>query len=139
KEPTEDVAVSIEDLSTARPVFPPPPTTPPVKRPPVATGTKPPPVTVTEPTPATPRLGQIFTAEQSREYTKVLEDSAARAQRNLTVIERKRLTAEQGRRVETIRAFLKQAEQARDQDLLTAVNLARRADLLAKDLVESLP
>jgi len=32
-----------------------------------------------------------------------------------------------------------QAEQTREQDLVTAVNLARRADLLAKDLLERLP
>jgi hypothetical protein len=38
-----------------------------------------------------------------------------------------------------VRTYLSQAEQARDQDLVTAVNLARRADLLAKDLFERLP
>ena len=31
------------------------------------------------------------------------------------------------------------ASEAREQDLVTAVNLARRADLLAKDLLERLP
>jgi hypothetical protein len=51
----------------------------------------------------------------------------------------KALNAEQSEIAERIRTFQKQAEQARDQDLVTAVNLARRADLLAQDLVERLP
>jgi vacuolar-type H+-ATPase subunit E/Vma4 len=51
----------------------------------------------------------------------------------------KRLNAEQTQAVENIKTFQKQAEQAREQDLLTAANLARRADLLAKDLLERLP
>ena len=33
----------------------------------------------------------------------------------------------------------KQAEQARQEDLVTAVSLARRADLLAQDLLNHLP
>jgi hypothetical protein len=41
--------------------------------------------------------------------------------------------------VERVRSYLAQAEQTREQDLVTAVNLARRADLLAKDLLERLP
>jgi hypothetical protein len=55
------------------------------------------------------------------------------------LIDRKNLTPEQSKTAETIRTFQKQAEQAREQDLLTAVNIARRADLLAKDLLERLP
>jgi hypothetical protein len=38
-----------------------------------------------------------------------------------------------------IQTFQKQAEQARELDLVTAVNLARRADLLAQDLIKRLP
>lgn len=38
-----------------------------------------------------------------------------------------------------ITTFQKQAEQYRDQDLVSAVNLARRADLLAQDLLERVP
>ncbi len=38
-----------------------------------------------------------------------------------------------------IRTFQKQAEQAREQDLVTAVSLARRAEVLAQDLVGRLP
>jgi hypothetical protein len=51
----------------------------------------------------------------------------------------KNLTPEQKDIAERVQTYLKQAEQAREQDLVTAVNLARRADLLAKDLLERLP
>jgi len=54
-------------------------------------------------------------------------------------VEGKNLTADQKATAERIRTFRKQAEQAREQDLMTAVILARRADLLAKDLLERLP
>src|SRR5262249_6542442 len=116
EEPQEALASTLEDLSTARPVFPPPPAPAPAKRPPVASAPKQAPPTATpEPTtPAAPRLGQIFTAEQAREYTKLLDEYADRTKRNLLVLERKRLTAVQGQTMETIRTFLKQAEQARD-------------------------
>jgi hypothetical protein len=54
-------------------------------------------------------------------------------------LDRKPLTREQIDIRNRIRTFQKQAEQAREQDLVTAVSLARRADLLAKDLLERLP
>ena len=91
-----------------------------------------------EPTPV-PKLGQVFTAEQVRDYNKSYEDSLAGVRRSVTAIERKILSAEQAQMLESVRAFQKQAEQAHEQDLLTAVNLARRADLLAKDLLGRLP
>jgi isocitrate lyase len=62
-----------------------------------------------------------------------------RVNRELATVEGKNLTPEQKEIAERIRTFRKQAEQAREQDLLTAVSLARRADLLAKDLLEHLP
>jgi len=51
----------------------------------------------------------------------------------------KNLNPELTQIVSRIQTFQKQAEQAREQDLVTAVNLARRADLLAQDLVKRLP
>jgi hypothetical protein len=42
-------------------------------------------------------------------------------------------------RAERIRTLQKQAEQARQEDLVTGVNLARRADQLAQDLHNRLP
>jgi hypothetical protein len=107
-----------------RPLSPPPPK---------------PPATVTPESPVTPRLGQLFTAEELREHARTLDETLERVNRALAIVEGKNLTAGQKEIAERIRTFRKQAEQAREQDLLTAVSLARRADLLAKDLLERLP
>ena len=121
----------------ALPVIAPPPA--PVKpRPPaprVATPVPPPPV---EPTPV-PRLGQIFTAEQLREYRRNLDESLDRVRRALVSVTGKPLNRDLTEMVGRIQTFQRQAEQARDTDLVTAVNLARRADLLAQDLLKRLP
>jgi hypothetical protein len=92
-----------------------------------------------EPPVAPPRLAQMFTPEELRENTRALNDSLERVNRALAILEGKNLTAEQKEIVERIKGFRKQAEQAREEDLVTAVTLARRADLLAKDLIERLP
>jgi len=86
-----------------------------------------------------PKLAQMFTPEELRENTRALDESLDRVNRILVIVEGKNLTADQKEIAERIRTFRKQAEQAREQDLLTAVSLARRADLLAKDLLERLP
>jgi hypothetical protein len=90
-------------------------------------------------TPVAPKLAQMFTPEELRENTRALDESLDRVNRILVIVEGKNLTADQKEIAERIRTFRKQAEQAREQDLLTAVSLARRADLLAKDLLERLP
>ncbi|HEV1284929.1 MAG TPA: hypothetical protein VNU44_06445 [Bryobacteraceae bacterium] len=95
------------------------------------------PVTPEAPTP--PRLAQMYTPEELRENTRVLDECLDRVNRNLLIVEGKNLTPEQKQDAERIRTFRKQAEQAREQDLPTAVSLAKRADLLAKDLLERLP
>jgi hypothetical protein len=90
-------------------------------------------------TPAPPRLAQMFTPEELKENTRTLDECLERVNRALTVVEAKNLTADQKETVLRIRTLRKQAEQAREQDLLTAVSLAKRADLFAKDLLERLP
>ena len=90
-------------------------------------------------TPPLPKLGQIFTAVQLREYNQALDQSLERVRKALAIAAGKNLNANQSEIVNRIRTFQKQAEQAREQDLVTAVNLARRADLLARDLLERLP
>jgi len=100
------------------------------------------PAPATTPAPAVeaaPRLGQIFTADQLRDYNRTLDESLDRVKRALTVVAGKNLNSEQGEIANRIRTFQKQAEQAREQDLVTAVSLARRADLLAQDLLGRLP
>lgn len=100
---------------------------------PAATGTE------AAPTPAPPRLAQLLTPGEERDNTRTLDECLDRVNRALTAVEGKNLTADQKETVLRIRTLRKQAEQAREQDLLTAVSLAKRADLFAKDLLERLP
>jgi hypothetical protein len=119
------------------PMLPPPPA--PVRRPPTIAAPKPaPPPVAVEPAPS-PRLGQIFTADQLRDYNRAFDDSLARVRTTLAVAAGRKLTPQQTGIVARIRTFMMQAEQARQQDLVTAVGFARRADLLAQDLSASLP
>ena len=136
----EATATLPPDLPSTMPSAPPPPPAAPPRRPATAAAprTTPPPAPQPE-TPPLPKLGQIFTAAQLREYNQALDQSLERVRRALTIAAGKNLNANQSQIVNRIRTFQKQAEQAREQDLVTAVNLARRADLLARDLLERLP
>jgi hypothetical protein len=130
------------DLPSTMPSAPPPPPAPaPPRRPATAAAprTTPPPAAPTPDAPPLPKLGQIFTAVQLREYNQALDQSLEQVKRALAIAAGKNLNADQTEIVNRIRTFQKQAEQAREQDLVTAVNLARRADLLARDLLERLP
>jgi hypothetical protein len=85
-------------------------------------------------------LGQIFTPEQMREHNRAIDESLERVKRALSVLGRKNLNAEQSEAVSRIAQFQKQAEQAREaQDLANAELLAKRADLLAQDLLNRVP
>jgi len=117
--------------------FPPPP---PARTPrPVANIPKPQPAPSETPSAPALRLSQILTPEELRRNTQDLEKYTESVKSRLAKVAGKSLTAEQKDIAERVQTYLTQAEQARDQDLVTAVNLARRADLLAKDLVDRLP
>ena len=127
-----------EIFSLPGPALPPPP------RPPAPRNTPPPKAVVPSPPPSPeppppPKITQIFTEDQRRELNRSLDESLDRVKRALETLGRKNLAGDQIGVVELIRTFQKQAEQAREQDLVTAVSLARRADLLAKDLLGRLP
>jgi hypothetical protein len=108
-------------------------------RAPVANIPKPvPPPVETPPVPA-PKLAQILTPDETRRNNQELDQSLERARRVLAMVGNRNLSPELKGIVELVKTFLSQAEQTREQDLVTAVNLARRADLLAKDLFERLP
>jgi hypothetical protein len=128
-----------DSMPKAEGTVPPKDAKPPRRRGAVAPAPPKPPGTDKPVDPNQPRLGQIFTPEQWRDYNRTLDESLDRVRRALEVLDGKKLNAEQKETRNRIRTFQKQAEQARQQDLVTAVNLARRADLLAKDLVERLP
>lgn len=128
-----------ETISVAE--LPPPPAHRPPPRRPVVTTAPPKPAAPAQPetAPPAPRLGQLFTPDQEREYNRTLDESLERVKRALAVVSAKPLSPEQSEIANKIRTFQKQAEQAREQDLLTAVTLAKRADVLARDLLERVP
>ncbi len=114
----------------------------PVRRPsraPVANIPKPQPAPNEAPSAPPLRLSQILTPEEFRRNTQDLEKYTESVKSRLAKVVGKGLTPEQKDIAERVQTYLTQAEQAREQDLVTAVNLARRADLLAKDLVDRLP
>jgi hypothetical protein len=84
-------------------------------------------------------LETLLTAEQLREYNHSIDESLERVKRVLGSVAGRNLNAELTSIRDRIQTFQKQAEQARESDLVTAVNLARRADLLAQDLIKRLP
>jgi len=90
--------------------------------------------------PPNPRLGQLFTPEEQRQYNQSIDNSLNRVKRVLDQLSRKSLNPDQQAEVGKITTFQKQAEQAREaQDLITAANLAARADVLAQDLLGRIP
>lgn len=108
-----------------------PPVTPPPK--PATTAPQP------DPQPA-PRLGQILSPEQVRESNRTLEESLDRVRKALAILVKKTLSPDQAEILNRIQVFQKQAEDARvERDLVKAVSLARRADVLAKDLQDHVP
>jgi hypothetical protein len=74
-----------------------------------------------------------------REYNRNLDESLDRVRKVLATVGGRNLNPDLAEIVGRIQTFQRQAEQARESDLVTAVNLARRADLLAQDLVKRLP
>jgi len=123
-------------------VLTPPPPAPVAKRPPKPAPkaqVTPPPPAPQEPSPSVAPMRQIFTPQQLEAYNRSLKESFDRVDSALAKLEGKKLNAGQIQTADRIRTFRKQAEQAREQDLVTAVSLAKRADLLAKDLLGRLP
>ena len=125
-------------LPVPMPALPAPPAPAPPRNPTPPKQVTPPPPPAPEPAPP-PKITQMFTPAQKSELDRAIDDSLERVRKNLDMLGKKNLTGDQNEVVELIRTFQKQAEQAREQDLVTAVNLARRADLLAKDLIQRLP
>jgi hypothetical protein len=86
-----------------------------------------------------PRLGEILSPEELREHVESYDRSLRKTRGMLTQISKHLLTAEQSQTAARIQTFLRQAEETRRPDLVAAVNLARRAELLAQDLLGQLP
>jgi hypothetical protein len=86
-----------------------------------------------------PQLGQMLSPDQRQKYNQLIEQAIKRAQERLEVVlaNSARLNEEQLATIKRIRAFIRQADDAKTQDLTIAMNLADRAKLLAEDLAKN--
>lgn len=116
------------------------PTTPKIEKPsPAPVKRSPSPRTTTQaPAQPIPQLGTILTPTQRAQYQQTLDESLNRAKNLLIQTRGRKLSASQTESATRVRSFIRQAEEIKAQDLTTAVQLARRADLLAQQLAQSL-
>jgi len=117
----------------APPVPAPKPT---VRRNPAAPPPPPPPPAATPVAP--PPLGEIISPSQRRQYESDFSQGVARANAALKQASARTLNAAQHETAARIRTFLNQASAMRDNDISTALQLVRRADLLGQELLSSL-
>ena len=80
----------------------------------------------------------MLTPEQQRDQNARIDRSLDDAAKRLSAVEKRKLSTAQQATVAQIRGFMAQAEQLRKTDLTAAGSLAQRAQLLARDLLNSL-
>jgi len=103
---------------------------------PVVAGAEPAPVPATAAPP--PQLTEIISAEQRQRYESEFSQGVGRANSVLALAASKHLSVSQQEATARIQTFLAQAISARPSDLSTALQLARRADLLGQELLKTL-
>jgi hypothetical protein len=81
-----------------------------------------------------PKLGDILTPDEQRQYLAAIDQSLSRAQNSLNSIRERQLNKDQQAEVEQIRNFMQQAQGSRSLDPAGAKSLAGRAEVLARDL-----
>jgi len=84
-----------------------------------------------------PQLAPLLSAEERSRYAVETAASLARARRRVAAIDQRKLSGDQEARLNRIRTFIEQASLLRNSDLVTAHGLARRADVLSRELDES--
>lgn len=130
------------DLSQAGPALPPEELPPPPRRRPRTRPHEDADAPATEPEPPAavaplPQLEQVLTPEQRQAYTEEIERNIANAQKAVAALQGRRLNRDQATYLARVRAFIDQANEARNGDLFRARNLAERASVLAEDLLKS--
>lgn len=88
--------------------------------------------------PHVPQLVQLLSREEQERHNRELDDFTRRAEESLQRIGDRQLSGQQRTDVQRARAFLKQAQELRATDLVTARNLAQRADVLADSVARAL-
>jgi hypothetical protein len=81
-----------------------------------------------------PKLGDILSADEVKQYNASIDQSLSRAQTSLNAVVGRQLSKDQQADVEQIRSFMAQAKATRASDPSGAKSLAQRADVLARDL-----
>jgi hypothetical protein len=94
----------------------------------------PPPVQPPAPPPA---FGQILTPQQQAAFRRSYQQSAQSARQALSQLSGRALSRDQADTANRVRSFLSQADEAQSKDPSVAAQLARRAELLARDLLNS--
>ncbi len=113
----------------------------PAPRPPVVVVPPPSPVILIPPAAPSlsgPQLGEVLTPVRRREAEAELTASLQRARAALSRVSGRQITLAQHDSVERIRIFIEQAEAEKLKNISTALQLARRADLLGQDLLKTL-
>ena len=85
-----------------------------------------------------PQLSEILSNAQRRQYEADYAQSLSRARSALQQASGKSLGPTQKETVGRIQTFIQQAEESKGKDLATALQLARRADVLGQDLLKDL-
>lgn len=99
---------------------------------------KPEPPVLSEAPAEVPQLGRLLTPEERFQHDRTITENLGRARERIRNLQPLRLTAVQRDALERIRSFIDQAEEARNADLLRALNLSVRATVLADDLSRSI-
>ena len=117
----------------------PQPAPPPAQPPPVVHPPKP----KTEPRPAPPTqparppaFGQILTPQQQAEFRSSYQQSAQFVRQTLNQLSGRALSSDQAETANRIRTFLRQADESLARDLAAASQFARRAEILARSLLD---
>lgn len=84
-----------------------------------------------------PRLGQMLSPVEERHYNSLIDQSLGQAKGNLDSLANRILTADQQTDAREIRELIRQANEARKTDLVSAKGLADKAQVLARDLVNN--
>ncbi len=89
------------------------------------------------PAPQPPILSAILSDSEKREYNRIIDGNVGQTKRNLELLSGRALSEDQRAAIKRIRAFLRQTEEAQQDDLALARSLSERARLLAEDLVRN--
>lgn len=92
----------------------------------------------TSPVPTAPQLSEMLTEDRRRQYETDFAACVSRAKSAVSTASNRRLSIHDTETVQRILTFLQQADEAKVRDLATALQLARRADLLGQELLKSL-